>query len=216
MSDLEQSFARLLDRQPTDKERQRLYRTRDALNLKATDAVWQLLMVLEHYETLYEKIPARIDEAARTATNTVRATAEAQAKAAQEEIKRALTDTVNQVVDTTAKRRARAEMFKWVSVAASTVAILLLAVGWGENRMGRTAGLAAGENRAKRECSYATMVSSWALTPDGIRAYELEKAGSVHDLVNCSGRGLERKGDWCFAPGERGKPYRWRLPAGDR
>jgi hypothetical protein len=62
------------------------------------------------------------------------------------------------------------------------------------------------------------MVSSWALTPDGIRAYELEKVGSLHDLVRCSGRGLERKGDWCIAQSERGKPYRWRLPgnAGDR
>ena len=57
MSDLDESFAQLLDRQPTDGERQRLYRVRDALNIKPTDAVWTLLMVLEHYQTMYEADP---------------------------------------------------------------------------------------------------------------------------------------------------------------
>ena len=52
----------------------------------------------------------------------------------------------------------------------------------------------------------------------GIRARDLEKLDSLHELVNCAGRGLERKGGWCVAQGERGKPYRWRLPGtpGDR
>ena len=58
MSDLDESFEKLLGRQPTDDERQRLYRVRDALNIKPTDAVWTLLMVLEHYQTMYEEIPA--------------------------------------------------------------------------------------------------------------------------------------------------------------
>jgi hypothetical protein len=45
------------------------------------------------------------------------------------------------------------------------------AVGWGENRRGQAQGLAAGESRAKAECAYATKLSSWALTPDGVRAF---------------------------------------------
>jgi hypothetical protein len=218
MSELDDSFAQLLGRQPTDQERQRLYRVRDALKLKATDTVWLLLMVLEHYETLYQDIPARIADAARDATIAVRTTAEAQARAAQEETTRALAKAVTEAVEATAKRRAGAELFKWVSVAVSIVAILMVAVGMGESRRGYAQGASAGENRAKKECVYATMASSWALTPDGTRAYELEKAGSLHDLVNCSGRALERKGDWCVVQNERGKSYRWRLPgaSGDR
>ena len=90
MSDLEESFQKLLDRQPTDGERQRLYRVRDALNIKPTDAVWTLLMIMEHYQTMYEEIPRQIAEAARNATETIRATAEAQAKAAREETKKGL------------------------------------------------------------------------------------------------------------------------------
>jgi hypothetical protein len=38
-------------------------------------------MVLEYYQTTYEKIPHQIADAARNATDTTRVTAEAQAKA---------------------------------------------------------------------------------------------------------------------------------------
>ena len=48
MSDLDDSFAKLLARQPTDAERQRLYQVRDALGLKNNDALWLVLMALEH------------------------------------------------------------------------------------------------------------------------------------------------------------------------
>ena len=115
MGDLDDSFAQLLGRQPTDKDRQTIYRVRDALKLKTTDAVWLLLMALQHYETLYERFPALIAEAARDATKSVRATAEAQAKAAREETKKALAATVHETVDAVAKQRANAELFKWVS-----------------------------------------------------------------------------------------------------
>lgn len=215
MGDLEESFEKLLERQPTDGERQRLYRVRDTLNIKPTDSVWTLLMVLEHYQTMYQEIPGQIAATARKATESVRATAEAQAKAAQEETKRGLMKAVTEAVRATAEQRARAAHFKWVSIAVSIVSVLLVAVGWGENRRGQAEGMAAGENRAKAECGYATKISSWALTRDGTRAHELERLGSLHDLVSCSGRGLERKGDWCIAQPERGKAYRWRIAASE-
>jgi hypothetical protein len=218
MGDLDDSFAQLLGRQPTDKERQALYRVRDALKLKTTDAIWLLLMALQHYETLYERFPALIADAARDATQSVRATAEAQAKAAREETRKALAETVHETVDAVAKRRANAELFKWVSATVIFTLLALMIVGLWEKREGKAEGAAAGENKAKQECAFATKMSSWALTPDGLRAYEMEKVGSLHDLVSCTGRGLERKGDWCIAQNERGKPsYRWRLPgsAGD-
>ena len=214
MADREDAFNQLLEHQATDGDRQRLYRARDTLNIKPTDAVWRLLMVLEYYQTMYEKIPHQIADAARNATETIRVTAEAQAKAAREETKKGLMKAVTEAVQATAKQFARAEHFKWVSAAVSIVAITVLAVGWGENRRGQAQGFAAGESSAKAECAYATKVSTWALTPDGVRAYELEKLGSLHDLVSCLGRGLERKGDWCVAQPERGKSYRWRIAAG--
>jgi hypothetical protein len=126
VSELDESFARLLDHQPTDKERQDLYRARDALKLKATDSVWLLLMALQHYETLYEKIPALIAAAARDATKTAGAAAEAQAKAAHEETRRALMATVHEAAVLSAKQAAGAQLWKWVSVAATVICLALV------------------------------------------------------------------------------------------
>ena len=69
---VEEAFAALSDRQPNDKERQRLMRERDALHLKDNDALWRLLVVLGHYETLYAEIPTRIAQVASDVTDSVR------------------------------------------------------------------------------------------------------------------------------------------------
>jgi hypothetical protein len=213
VTDLDDAFARLLGRQATDKERQSLYRVREALKLKATDAVWLVLMALQHYETLYERVPERIAEAARDATKTVRATAEAQAKAAREETRKALTDAVRDSALDAARQAASAERFKWAGIGVGLALISLLVVAIWQHRQGEAQGRALGENDAKRECAYAAMASAWANTPDGQRAYELEKVGSLHALINCSARGLERRGEWCVVQTDRGKTgFRWRLP----
>ena len=65
MSDLDDSFAKLLGRQPSDAERQSLYRVRDALGLKNNDALWLVLMALQHYQGQYEKFPQAIAQAAK-------------------------------------------------------------------------------------------------------------------------------------------------------
>ena len=65
MSDLDDSFAKLLGRQPSDAERQSLYRVRDALCLKNNDALWLVLMALQHYQGQYEKFPQAIAQAAK-------------------------------------------------------------------------------------------------------------------------------------------------------
>jgi hypothetical protein len=211
--DLDDSFNRLLGRQPTDKEKQALYRVRDALKLKATDAVWLLLMALQHYETLYERVPERIADAARDAMKTVRATAEAQVAAAREATKRSLTDAVRDGAIEIARETAGAERLKWASIGAAVALIALLFVAVWQHRQGEAQGRAVAETEARRSCDYVTKVASWANTPGGQRAFELEKVGSLHDLVNCTGRGLEMRGEWCVVQMDRGRSsYRWRLP----
>lgn len=60
MLDVEQSFERLLGRQPSDKEIQSLYRVKSALDIQDNDALWLVLMALESYDALYRKYPAMI------------------------------------------------------------------------------------------------------------------------------------------------------------
>ena len=78
MSDLDDSFAKLLGRQPSDTERQQLYKVRDALGLKNNDALWLVLMALQHYDTLYAGIPASIKDAAQKAAGSAAVQAQAE------------------------------------------------------------------------------------------------------------------------------------------
>lgn len=78
MSDLDDSFAKLLGRQPTDEDRQELIRVRDALGLKSNDALWLILMALQHYQSLYADIPASIKDAAQKAAGSAASQAQAE------------------------------------------------------------------------------------------------------------------------------------------
>jgi hypothetical protein len=214
VGELDDNFALLVERQPSDKERQRLYRVRDALRIKATDSVWSLLLVLEYYVTLYGEFPAKIATTAREVTNTVRAAAEADAKAAQEKTKLALTEAVRQAAVKAANDAATAGLVKWVSIAVGVVCTIVLIIGLSAYGHGRENGRAVGENVAKRECAALVAASSWANTPDGQLAYALAKSGGLAEVARCSGRGMVARDGVCTVLSERGKTMaHWPVPA---
>jgi hypothetical protein len=215
VGELDDNFALLLQRQPSDNERQRLYRVRDALKIKATDAVWSLLMVLEYYVTLYSEFPARIAATAREVTNTVRVAAEVEAKAAQEETKRALAQAVRQAAVKAANDAATTHLVMWVSIAAGVIGTMMLIVGFGAYGKGSERGRAVGENVARRECAALVAASSWASTPEGQLAFALATAGGLGEVARCTGRGMVSRDGWCAVLSERGRTIaRWPLPAG--
>ena len=59
---LETAFQKLTGRAPTDADRERLYRVKDALRLPNNDALWSLLIALDYHQSLYEQIPSRIEK----------------------------------------------------------------------------------------------------------------------------------------------------------
>jgi uncharacterized membrane protein YccC len=214
VSDLEESFAQLLGREATDKERQDLYRVRDALKIKATDTVWLLLMALQHYETLYEKVPARIADEVERVTKTARRTAEAQARAAQEETKKALMGAVEQAAIASRKDGARAELVKragWLGGGVVAGALAVFVVGL---RIGGAKGEATARDLTRQECGYMATAASWANTPEGRVAFEFAKTGSLRELATCSGPGWEIKGDQCIVRPQHGAIYGWTLSGG--
>lgn len=216
MRELDESFSTLLGRQPTDKEKQALYRVRDALKLKATDAVWLLLMALQHYETLYGEFPARIAVAAQEVTAAVRSTALAEARAAQETTKRALMAAVQEAAVKSSAKAAGANLAKWVTVGCGVICFSLLMVGWRAFHQGRETGRAVGEQAAKRECRALAAASSWVNTPEGRLAYEFSKAGGLDQAARCTGRGMVARDGWCVVASERGRPLaRWPLPVSE-
>ena len=207
MSSPDSAFEKLVGRRATDGERQRLYRVRDTLGIRSTDAVWTLLLALEYYLAFYETIPRNLEQATSTILAQAKATAEAQAKAAAAEMKRALTAGVL----ATARAATVKDILKWVAMTVLTLSVVIMAVGrWAFKRgvaeeQGRTAQVAM-QDRERRVAE-----TSWASTADGRLAYDLAKAGMLHDMVTCSGRGLLARDGWCIAQGERGRPYRWRF-----
>lgn len=212
MSSPEEAFKTLVNRQMTDGERQRLYKVRDALGIRSSDALWTLIIVLEYYLALFEKIPQMIGGAASRAVAAAKETAEAQARAAAEETKRALTEGVRRTVDEVAKRATLKDILKWMSLTVLVLSSLVVAVGRWEFAKGRTEGQGRAERLAQQDRERRAAESSWASTPDGRLAFDFAKGGIMHDIVRCSGRGLIARDGWCIAQGDRGRPFRWRLP----
>jgi hypothetical protein len=59
---LESAFAKLVGREPSEEQRERLYRIRDALGLKDNDAFWSIVMALEHYDSFFRQYPEQLTE----------------------------------------------------------------------------------------------------------------------------------------------------------
>ncbi|MEO8211627.1 MAG: DUF6753 family protein [Myxococcales bacterium] len=214
MTDLESSFTQLLGRQASDREKQDLYRARDALNLKDNDAVWLLLMALGHYETLYAKVPAMMAKAAGDVTAAVQKAAEAQVKATVARVHADLGAAVAQTAAEIAGRRTTAQKLQWAAVCIGTALVALLVVGWFGFRKGVEMGYARGWAKADDTGRIAASAASWANTPEGRLAYGLMQAGSIRELAECSGRGWSAKDGMCWPQMEKGKIHGWRLAIG--
>ncbi len=62
---LDSAFERLIGHQATPQDRARLHQVRDSLGLHSNDALWEVLIALQYYYSLYERFPAMIRGAAR-------------------------------------------------------------------------------------------------------------------------------------------------------
>jgi len=86
MANVERSFAKLIGRQPTEREVENLHRVKDALGLKDNDALWLVLIALESYDSLFRKYPemvsAEIQQSIRDQRAAIAAMAEAETRRA--------------------------------------------------------------------------------------------------------------------------------------
>ena len=194
MSDLQTNFGKLLGRQPTDAEVQELYRVRDALELKNNDALWLVLMTLQHYKTAYEQMPAAIAGAAATTLAKVKATADATMKASAESFKADMARAVAASAQEGARNTSRKQMWQWAGGAVAAAFLSLGLLGWTAFTKGVEAGRAEGYDRAKDEKAAA----AWANTPQGQSAYRLAQGGDLNMLADCNGDGWKIQKNICF------------------
>jgi hypothetical protein len=212
MSAADEAFATLKNRQPTDQERQHLMRERDALDVRDNDALWRLLVVLGHYETLYAEIPTRIAKVASDVTDNVKAAAEAELKAAAARTRAELAKSVAQTALEIANRRASVNRLQWIASCAFVLGVFFLTIGTASYRSGLNQGIASGYDRGLSVTRDEKAAAAWANTPEGQIALDLAKAGSLRELAACSGKGWRRKGPACFPRCEKGSVDGWSIP----
>jgi hypothetical protein len=179
LNTLEDAFTRLLARQPTDKEKQDLFRVRDALNLKNNDSLWLLLMALGHYETLYAKFPNLITRAATEVMAKSKDAADAEFKAAAARGHRDLSEAVAESARDIAARTASPNQWQWLTAGVIIALLAFAGVTLWVRHVSESAGYSAGRLQGYTSAREENAAASWANTPEGQLALGLARAGSI-------------------------------------
>lgn len=213
MRDLDDSFAKLLGRQPSDAERQDLYRVRDALGLKNNDALWLVLMALQHYQGQYEKFPQEIAQAANNVLSNIKATADAAVKASSEAAKEDLAKAVAETAQRVAESTAHKQQAQWIVTAVAVITLTFAGSWWYAFRMGSDAGYNLGYSTGYNEAKDEKAAAAWANTPEGRLAYRFAQAGSLANVAKCDKPGWRIEKDICYpTAASNGSVHGWRLP----
>jgi hypothetical protein len=211
MSDLDDSFAKLLGTQPTDKDRQDLYRVRDALGLKSNDALWLVLMALQYHQSQYETFPARIEAAARGTLQKFENAADAMARAAADSARQKVTDAAARAAWDVVQKVETRERLKWISATLAACFLCLTALAVLMHVLGTDAGKGIGYAAGYREAKDEKAAASWAATAEGKAAFRLAKAGSILQLAQCAAPGWYVQDGVCFPARATDTLYGWRI-----
>jgi hypothetical protein len=195
----------LADLSETERERVRSYA--DTFGIEPTDAVWALMIVLGRYNDLYEAVPEKINVTVQGILEKIQSAAAAEAEASRVRLQASLTDAVVGAAESVAARKGRRELLKW-SAIASTAGVFMFA---GVFVLGYWLGFDHGRARGFNAGVEGHLVSSWALSVDGLRAYELWEAGDLEHLSACDRPGWKLDSGVCYPKADEGKLYGWRI-----
>ena len=212
MDDLDQSFEKLLGRQPGDAERQQLYRVRDALGLKNNDALWLVLMALQHYQSSFETFPGLISKSAADTLSGFKVSADAILKASSEAAKADLAKAVATAAGKVAKDTATRQKWQWIF---ATVALVLAGVGgwgWFMQDRGHTDGYNNGYGIGYKEAKDEKAAAAWANTPEGQLAYRFAQSGELQKVARCKNTGWEARKGICLPFQVGNTVYGWNMP----
>ena len=195
----ESAFQRLTGRKPTDEDRQRLYRAKDALDLGDDDALWLLLIALDYHQTLYEEIPSRIEVTVRALLDETEETAREKLAAEAKQALRTLTEQVAATVKAVAGNTARQAMWRAVGMTAAVIAVIVAAGAWYVHTALKSvwyeAGFKQGQVDTYKVIDYAAV--KWAFSDDGQLARALAQDGTLDWANSAQGkvaRALSEKG----------------------
>jgi len=191
----------------SEEERNRVRSYADNFGIEPTDAVWALMIVLGRYSDLYEAVPGKINVTVQGILEKIQSVAAAEAESSRIRLQASLTDAVVGAAESVAARKGRRELVKWsaiVSAAGVFVFAVMFVLGyWLGFDHGRARGFNAGVE--------GHLAASWAVSTDGLRAYELLKAGDLEHLTACDRPGWKLESGVCYPKSDEGKLYGWRV-----
>jgi ElaB/YqjD/DUF883 family membrane-anchored ribosome-binding protein len=191
----------------TETERERVRSYADKFGIEPTDAVWSLMIVLGHYSNLYEAVPEKINVTVQGILEKIRSAAAAEAESSRVRLQASLTDAVVGAAESVAARKGLSELLKWSSIATAA-GVLLLA---GIFSLGYWLGFDHGRARGFNAGVEGHLAASWALSVDGLQAYELWKGGDLEHLTACDRPGWKLESGVCFPRADEGKIYGWHV-----
>jgi hypothetical protein len=206
-------FEGLNKRKPTTQEKLNFERLVTTLETTPNDAILSVLVAFEHYKTLYETIPNKINGVVTDTLKTVNDAAKEQAKLAvaetQKELAKAVAEASQKVAKSVAHGRSAALIGgSVITCAVSALLIMLVCLNIGEKN-----GFVKGYEQAKDEKA----ALAWSNTPEGKTAYKLAQAIDIRMLANCTGTGWEIKknrgsNNACIPQPDNGKINGWFIP----
>jgi hypothetical protein len=172
--ELDSLFQQLLSTLPTDKQRVALLTLQKKLGIRDDDALWSVLVILEHYEKLYEAIPEKIATAASFALQQAQTGLERSAEGVRRRLEDEIADELMDLVERTAVDRAKAARRWATALSALTLSLLVIVVG--------LAGYGWGRSTGEQSANAAQL---WTQLPNGRYAQKLDEHGVIYDLKSC-------------------------------
>jgi hypothetical protein len=130
---IEEAFTKVVGRQASERERERLYRLREALGLRDNDAFWSIVMALDHYDSFFRQYPAQLAEQTGRCIESARAAFAVAAESEAAHVQRVLSEKVAETSVEIARKLAERPvgLHRITAVLAALVAFGALCVNAG-------------------------------------------------------------------------------------
>lgn len=179
-AELESRFERLAKRHPTAEETLLLLKIQKEFEIRDDDPLWMILIILEHYRSLYEEIPDRINLASANALEALRAQMRQGAVKELVDIISYIRTEVVKSIKATELERAKADRRSATGLAAVGLAVFGMFVG--------ICTYAWGYMNGKTLTDEATL---FAASPQGQFARQMSEQGVLTLITRCPNDGVQ-------------------------
>jgi hypothetical protein len=137
----------------------------------------------------------------------IRSVAAAEAESSRIRLQASLTDAVVGAAESVATKKGLRDLLKWSAIVSAAGLFILGGVFVSGYWLGFDHGRARGFNVGVE----GHLAASWALSVDGLQAYELWKGGDLEHLTACDRPGWKLEYGVCFPRADEGKIYGWHV-----